>query len=107
LGLRKQPDPQAVPVLIAALDDPDHLVSSLASDALADIGEPAVLPLLAVLEKGSLATRIEAVRALAKIADPRAIPALVEVMDEDSALMEHWAIAGLEKMGVGMMFYRP
>jgi len=50
---------------------------------------------------------VEAVRALAKIGDQRAIPALFEALDDNSALIEYWASEGLEKMGVGMVFYKP
>lgn len=107
LGLRIQPDDRSVPALIAALEDQDLLTASLASDALGTIGEAAVQPLLEFLERGSPAARIEAVRALASIADKRAIPALVKALDEDSAIIEYWATEGLERMGVGMVFFKP
>ena len=51
--------------------------------------------------------RLEAVRALSKIGDQRSIPALFECLDDSSALIEYWAGEGLEKMGVGMVFYKP
>lgn len=107
LGLRLHPDSQAVPALIAALDDTDHLVAELAADALAAIGNEAVPALLEVIQKGSHPARLEAVRALATIGDTRAIPALYAALDEDSALMEYWATEGLERMGVGMIFFKP
>jgi hypothetical protein len=44
---------------------------------------------------------------LAQIGDPRSIPALFTALDEDSALMEYWASEGLEKMGVGIVFFEP
>ena len=44
---------------------------------------------------------------LAKIGDERAIPVLFEALDDSSALIEYWASEGLEKMGVGMVFYKP
>ena len=107
LGLRLQPDPRAVPILITALDHPDALYASLAAHTLVATGEPAVLPLINVLESGTHAARIEAVRALALIGDERSIPALFQALDEDSILMEFWASEGLERMGVGMTFYKP
>ncbi|MEJ2710426.1 MAG: HEAT repeat domain-containing protein [Anaerolineales bacterium] len=107
LGLRIQPDDRSVPALIPALEDQDPLTASLASDALGTIGKAAVQPLLEFLERGSPAARIEAVRALATIADERAIPALVKALDEDSAIIEYWATEGLERMGVGMVFFKP
>ena len=107
LGLRKQPDPEAVPALIAGLQDPDRLFAALAADALVAIGEPSVPALLEVMENGPQAARLEAVRALAEIGDQRAIPVLFNALDEDSALIEHWASEGLERMGVGMTFFKP
>jgi HEAT repeat protein len=107
LGLRKRPDPQAVPALIAALSDPDPLCATLAADTLIIIGEPSVLPLLERLSNGSRAFQLEAVRALAMIGDKRAIPAFFNLLDEDSAIMEYWANTGLERMGVGMTFFKP
>jgi HEAT repeat protein len=107
LGLRKQPDPQVVPALIATLVDRDHLCRALAADALAAIGEPAVLELLEVMKTGQQPARLEAARALALIGDHRSIPALIAALEEESALMEHWASEGLERMGVGMSFFKP
>jgi HEAT repeat protein len=79
----------------------------LAGDALVAIGSPAVPALLEVLQAGVHPARLEAVRALARIGDERAIPALFTALDDSSALIEYWANEGLERMGVGMVFYRP
>jgi HEAT repeat protein len=106
LGLRQRPDPRAVPGLVRTLDDPDPLARRLAGEALEAIGSEAVPALLAVMESGSHAARLEAARALANIGDTRAIPALFAALD-DSALLEHWANEGLERMGVGMSFFSP
>jgi HEAT repeat protein len=107
LALSHQPTPQAVPDLIAILDDSDRLLARLAADALIALREGAVSPLLDVLISGRQPARLEAVRALAIIADQRAIPALFNALDEDSALLTYWAETGLERMGVGMTFFKP
>jgi HEAT repeat protein len=107
LGLRLHPAPQAVMPLGKALTDDDHLVVSLAADALATIGAPSVSILLEVLENGPQAARLEAVRALATIGDTRSIPVLFAALDDESALIEYWASEGLERMGVGMTFFEP
>jgi HEAT repeat protein len=107
LGLRHRPVPQAVGSLCRALDDPDALTARLAGDALIAAGQDATSELLSALQGGGAAARIEAVRALAKIADPRSIPALYSLVDDDSALVRHWAEEGLEKMGVGMVYFKP
>jgi HEAT repeat protein len=92
--------------LVWALDDPDPLARRLAGEALEAVGSEAVPALLEVMGDGSHVARLEAARALANIGDARAIPALFEALD-DSALMEYWASEGLERMGVGMIFFNP
>jgi HEAT repeat protein len=93
--------------LLAGLKDPDPLAARLAADALVAIGEPAVAQLLELLNRSDQAVRLLLVRILAEIGDQRAIPALVAALDEDSLFMEYWANEGLEKMGVGMMYFFP
>lgn len=107
LALRKRPSPEAIQALVSLLGDRDALTRRLAGDALLAIGSPAVPELLEILRLGEYSSRLEAVRALARIGDPRAIPALFEALDEGSALVEYWASEGLEKMGVGMVYFKP
>lgn len=107
LGLSRQPDVRAVPALIEVMASDDALLARLAANALEAIGAAAVPALLEVMEKGPQHVRLEAARTLAMIADTRSIPALFNALDEDSALMEYWANEGLERMGVGMMFFKP
>jgi HEAT repeat protein len=107
LALRHRPHAGAIPDLVRALSDSDRLLAHLAADALAAAGSPAVEPLIRVLEDGPAIARTEAARALAKIADPRSIPTLFKTFDQDSALVEYWANEALEKMGVGMAFFKP
>ncbi len=107
LALRTHPSTQSIPSLLPLLLDEDGLTRRLAGDALIAIGSPAVPQLLDAMQKSVHVARLEAVRALAKIADERSIPALFEALDDSSALIEYWASEGLEKMGVGMVFYKP
>jgi HEAT repeat protein len=51
--------------------------------------------------------RVNAARALAAIADPAAIPALFGALEDESVLVQHWAEAGLEKLGVGTVYFAP
>jgi len=97
----------AVAYLIPVLNDPDRLLAHLAADALVATGEAAVPALLEVMQTGLQAARLEAVRALALIGDTRAIPTLFTALDEGSALLEYWADEGLQRMGVGMTFFKP
>lgn len=107
LSLGALADPRAAPPLTEKLEDPDSLSRRLAGDALVAIGEAAVPDLLGAFERAPQAARRESVRALALIADRRAIPALFAALDDPSAWIEHWASEGLERMGVGMVFFKP
>jgi HEAT repeat protein len=107
LGLTRRPQAEATPALLALLDNQDSLLARLAGDALAALGSAAVEPLIAALEASRLAARVEAARALALIGDTRAVPALFKLLGSESAVLEHWANEGLEKMGVGMAFFKP
>jgi HEAT repeat protein len=107
LALRGQPHAETVPHLIHSLSASDRLLARLAGDALIAIGGDAVPPLIAVMDDSSQPARLEAARALAVIGDTRAIPVLFKVFEGDSAIMEHWAEKGLEKMGVGTVFFEP
>jgi HEAT repeat protein len=51
--------------------------------------------------------RIQALRALAEIRDHRAIPVMMQVMGEESALLQHWAKEGLERLGLNMVYIKP
>ena len=110
LGLRTRPNTEAVEDLIQLLDSQDQLLSRLAGDALAAIGKPAVVALIAYLEnmeKTSHLGRLAAVRALAQIGEPESISTLFKIYQDGSAMMQHWAEEGLNKMGIGMVFFDP
>lgn len=107
LALQKHPDQRAISALIEMLKSTDQLLSRLAGDALVASGGDAVPALLEVMQADHPTARIQAARALALIGDTRAIPELFNALDGDSALLEYWAGEGLEKMGVGMVFFAP
>jgi len=107
LALKEQPTRAAIPDLIAALDDPDRLLSRLAADALIAAGGEAVPALIEILESGEQRSQGEAARALALIEDEQAIPVMFEVWERGSSLVQHWIEEGFERMGVGMTFFQP
>jgi HEAT repeat protein len=121
LGLALKPDERATEPLVQALSDEDSMVSSLAVNALVKIGKAAVPALIEVVKRSpdgsSLAHRVEgnasqsarihALRALAEIKDHRAIPVMMKVMEEDSALLQHWAKEGLDRLGLDMVYMKP
>jgi len=107
LGIRYQPTFEAVPVLLEALASQDKLLARLAADALIAIGHQAVPDLILTVKNGNPTARLEAVRALALIGDPRAIPVLYAVLSEESTFMEYWATEGLDRMGIGLTYVKP
>ena len=107
LGLSEQPSAAAIPDLTALLADKDRLLARLAGDALIATGNEALPALLTTLESGTQPAKIEAARALALIGDQDAIPALFKAWQDGSAMIQHWAEEGLDRMGVGMQFFKP
>lgn len=107
LGLAGKPDESAVEPLVRALTDADSMVCSLAANALVKTGSPAVPPLIDAVKNGPQSQRIHALRALAELRDHRAIPVMMNVMQEDSALLQHWAQEGLERLGLDMVYIKP
>ena len=126
IALASHPGPRVLERLIQALSDRDPLTASLAGNTLIQIGPTAVPALIGLLQSEPRrakasgrrrgggtqpgrdeAARLEAVRALAHIADPRAIPVLMKVLGEDSSVMQYWAEQGLGRLGLGMVYIKP
>ena len=107
LALRKYPNPGAIPALQSALTQGDRMLARLAADALIAIGDETTPVLLETLENGAQQARIEAIRALASLTDPRAVPALFKALDDGAPLIEYWADQGLQSRGIGMTFFEP
>jgi len=107
LGLCSHPDETAIRPLIRALNDTDSLVSGLACNALVVIGSLAVPSLIKIPKDAPQTARINAVRAMAEIADHSAIPALMSALEDDSILVQHWAEEGLERLGLNMIYLKP
>jgi len=106
LGLAVRPAESAIQPLVQALTDEDNMVGSLAANALVKIKSPAVPSLIEVVKGKQQSARIHALRALAEIKDHRAIPVMMEVMKEDSALLQHWAKEGLDHLGLDMVYIK-
>lgn len=128
LALCTHPHEDAVEVLIHALADEDALTAGLAGNALVKIGSPAVPSLLKVMtarvepgvaltgeavSKGrnkapaGIRTRSVALRTLSEIRDHRAIPVMMNCLGEESAVLQYWARAGLERLGLDMVYIKP
>lgn len=107
LGLGTQSDESSIQPLVTALSDADSMVGNLAMHALVKIGQKSVPSLIECVKNRSQSARILALRALAEIKDHRAIPVMMQVMDEESVLLQHWAKTGLERLGLDMVYIKP
>jgi len=106
-GLGELRAAEAVEKLVSHLADSSPLVSRIAADGLARIGEPAVPALIAALQEGKVTARAGAARALSIIQPAEAVPALCAALDDPSAIVTYYAEEALERLGVGMVFFRP
>jgi HEAT repeat protein len=106
-GLGELRATEAVAGLVRCLADPSSLVSRIAADSLARIGQPAVPALVAALQAEEVLRRAGAARALSVIQPEEAIPALCAALDDPSAIVTYYAEEALERMGVGLVLLRP
>lgn len=106
LALAAHSNEESILPLIQALDDEDQLVVTLAANALVKIGKPAVTFLMDTLSNSTSQARIQMMRILAEIRDPRSIPAMMKALSDESALLNHWAEEGLERLGLDMVYIK-
>ncbi len=107
LALAAHPAESAVPVLVQALNDEDDLVSTLCVNALVGLGPACVPALQDAFAAQSGKGRIQAMRALAAIKDPRAIAVMLKATEDDSAMLAYWASEGLDALGLNMVYLMP
>lgn len=93
---------EAVPILIEVLGYNNPGAAVAAVDGLIVIGEPAVMPLMELLDGFNYGARAWALRALAGIGDPRGLELLVKAAIEDFALSVRRAAA----RGVGKLHWQ-
>ena len=77
--------------LIALLGNPDQDIQRKSSDKLAEIGEPAVSPLIKLLKHRKIAFRLGAVEALGVIRSYQSVTSLVELLRKDKSNEVRWA----------------
>ena len=98
--LGRTKDERAVPVVIEALTAKDDTIRNIAADALEELNELAVMPLVELMgsEQGE-GTLYKAIRILSDIGDERAVEALGKVYAEDTRqLLRDEAAAALSKI---------
>jgi HEAT repeat protein len=109
LAILNHPHEEAVDALVQTLYDKDSLTAGLAGNALTKIGKPSVPSLLKVMDEAETNIRIIAIRALVEIKDHRAIPTMMKCLnnENESAVIQYWAVQGLDKLGLDMVYINP
>ncbi len=107
VGLRLIPTPDAIAPLIEALESDDRLFARLAGDALAALGTPAIPALSKSLQSANPAVRGDAARTLALMEVPETISLLFAAAEDPSTMVQHWIEEGINRLGVGMIFFDP
>ena len=107
LGLKLRPLPEALEALIDQLGSQDQLLARLASDALSELGAMAVPSLENAAKHPDPNVRIQAVRAMALMEQPEAIGPMFNAIDDPSTMVTYWAELGLDRLGIGMVFFNP
>ena len=107
VALRQRPTQNAIILLIEALNNEDRLYARLSGDALTAIGKPAIPALTQALQSVHPSVRVEATRALALMELPETIPILFDASEDPSTMVRHWIDEGLNRLGLGMVFFEP
>ncbi len=92
-ALAEEAIPETAPELIRALNYNNPGAAVAAVDGLIAIGEPAVQPLLELLDNYNYGARAWALRALSGIGDPRSLSLLLDTAENDFALSVRRAAA--------------
>ncbi|MFH2038262.1 MAG: HEAT repeat domain-containing protein [Chloroflexota bacterium] len=107
LAISHHPHISAIKSLLDLIQETESVTTNLAATALIAIGKEAIPGLLDLLPNLKDGSRIEAYRAIACIADQRAIPVLMSALDEDSLAINYWAEEGLNRLGLDMVYLEP
>ena len=100
LAIGKLADPSALPALLERLGaEPDFFVRENVTWAVVRLGDVGVLPLIELLRGADESFRFNAAHALSKLADARAVPALVSLLDDPSPALVQKAVYALGRIG--------
>jgi HEAT repeat protein len=99
-AIRKAKDADAVPSLIAHLEDPDERVGLYIAQALAELAPPEVVPLLqAPLLRADASGRWRAAYVLGERKESRAVSVLARALKDDEVLVARTAAEALSRIG--------
>jgi HEAT repeat protein len=100
LEIGKLADAAAVPVLVERLGaEPDFFVRENVTWALVRMGDASVLPVIAALQGDDTGARYHAAHTLSKLADARAVPALLEALASPDVMLVQKAMYALGSIG--------
>ena len=99
-AIRKAKDAEAVPALVAHLEDSDERVGLYIAQALTELAPPDVVPLLLVpLLRSDASGRWRAAYVLGERKEPRAVSVLARALKDDEVLVASTAAGALAKIG--------
>ncbi len=107
LALAAHPRSEAVAPLIRLLGDEDNVTAVMAVNALVKLGGEGVPQLMDAFDQASRGGRVQIMRALCELRDPRAIRLMLNAQGQDSAALQYWAQEGLERLGMNMVYLKP
>lgn len=99
VALGKIKDIHAIPHLIRGLSDPHFSVRMTSAHSLVQMGEPAVKPLVSLLDHSVRPASDLAIESLGKLKDKRAVPQLLKKLKDQNWATRAFAVEALGVMG--------
>lgn len=100
VALGRMKDRRAIPHLVEGLSDPHFSVRMSSAEALVEIGEPSVKPLIELLSLSTDTIAVYlAVESLGKLKDKRATKPLLKKLEDDDWAMRVFAVEALGEIG--------
>ncbi len=99
VALGKIKDIRAIPHLIRGLSDPHFSVRMSSAHSLVQMGEPAVKPLISLLDHSVGPALDLAIESLGELKDKRAVPYLLEKLKDQNWATRAFAVEALGNMG--------
>lgn len=99
-AIRKARDAEAVPALVAHIEDPDERVGLYIAQALVELAPPDVVPLMMVpLMRADASGRWRAAYVLGERKEPRAVSVLARALADHEVLVSRTSAVALAKIG--------
>jgi len=99
VALGKLKDKRSIPHLVRGLSDPHFSVRMSSANSLVEIGEPAIKPLLFLLDHSGAPTLHLAIESLGKLKCEEAVSALLEKLKDEDWATRAFAVEALGEIG--------